>query len=70
MKEMSSVRDRETSAIRGALFETSEEGALEIDFMLVTNDIERPFYQVCTNYKTQLDLLLTEKDKVINHQTL
>ena len=52
MKEMSNARDRETSAIRGALFETSEEGPLEIDFMLVANDIERPFYQVCTNYKT------------------
>ena len=32
--------------------------------MLVTNDIERTFYQGCTKYKTQLDFL-TKKDKLI-----
>ena len=62
MKERSSARERKTSAIRGALF---EEGPLKIDFMLVTNDIERTFYQDCTKYKTRIELLLTEKDKLI-----
>ena len=65
MKERSSARDRKTFAIRGAHFETSEEGPLKIDFILVTNDIQRTFYQGCNKHRTHLDLLLTEKDKIV-----
>ena len=66
MKERSIVRARKTSAIRAALFETSGDGPLEIRFhMLVTKDTERTFYQGCTKYRAQLDLLLAEKNKLV-----
>ena len=62
-----SARKRITLAIRGKL-ETSEERSLEIDFMLVTNDIESTFRQPCTKYKTEVDCCLTEKDELIKTQ--
>ena len=36
--------------------------------MMVTNDTERTFYQGCTKDRAQVDLLLTEKDELINTQ--
>ena len=68
MKERSSALARKTSAIRGTLFKTSEEGPLAIDSMQVTNDIESTFYQGCTICRTQIDLFLTEKDELIKTQ--
>ena len=50
------------------IFETIEEGPLEIDFMQVTNDIEKTFYQTCTKFKTQIDLLLSEEVELIKTQ--
>ena len=64
MKERSSARARKTFTIRGTLFEISEEEPLEIDFMQVANDIGNTFYQRCTIYRTQIDLLLTKKDEL------
>ena len=50
--------------IRGTL-ETSEEGSLEIDFMLVANGIESTFYQSCTKCRTEVDCSVTEKYDLI-----
>ena len=41
---------------------------MEINFMRVTNDIEKTFCRSCTKYKTQNDSLQTEKEDIIKTQ--
>lgn len=43
----------------------SEEGLLEIYFMLVTNDTEDIFCHTCNKYRTQTDCFQSEKDGLI-----